>query len=52
MAVVFHEEEGDEGAKTENVVAQEQDPVADVRTSIRQMYMYMMICIHTVETAL
>ena len=32
VAVVFHEEERDEGTKTENVVAQEQDPVADVRT--------------------
>lgn len=31
VAVVFHEEERDEGTKTENVVAQEQDPVADVR---------------------
>ena len=26
VAVVFHEEEGDEGAKMENVVSQEQDP--------------------------
>jgi pre-mRNA-splicing helicase BRR2 len=29
VAVVFHEEEGDEGAKTENVVAQEEDPAED-----------------------
>ena len=30
MAVVFQEEEGEEGGRTQTVVAQEQDP-ADVR---------------------
>ena len=45
VAVVFHEEERDEGGKTENVVSQEQDPTADVRLTCVCVCVCLCLCL-------